>query len=73
MMIGKSGDSQKVIEMIKTLAIHLGLTVIAEGVETAEQISFLQSIHCEFVQGYFYVKPLNSQLSTELLESKPQF
>ena len=72
-MIGKNDDSQKVIEMIKTLADHLELFVIAEGVEKAEQISFLQSIHCECVQGFFYGKPLNSQLSTEFLESKPQF
>ena len=72
-MIGKNDDSKKVIEMIKTLANHLGLTVIAEGVEKAEQISFLRSINCEYVQGYFYAKPLDSQLATKLLESGPQW
>ena len=73
MMIGKSDDSQKVIEMIKSLAKLLGLIVIAEGVEKAEQIAFLQSIHCEYVQGYFYAKPSNTQAATELLESGRQW
>ena len=72
-MIGKSDDSRKVIEMIKTLANHLGLIVIAEGVEKAEQISFLQSIHCEYVQGYLYAKPSDTQAATELLASNPQW
>ena len=75
-MIGKNEDSQKVIEMIKTLANHLGITVIAEGVEKAEQISFLKSINCEYIQGYFFSKPLDAKLATELLEDncqKPQF
>jgi diguanylate cyclase (GGDEF)-like protein len=72
-MIGKNDDSQKVIEMIKTLASHMGLIVIAEGVEEAEQISYLRSIHCEYVQGYFYGKPLDSQSATQLLESDPQW
>lgn len=73
MMIGKSDDSQKVIEMIKTLAKHLGLIVIAEGVEKAEQISFLCSIQCEYVQGYFYAKPGDTQAATELLKSGRQW
>ena len=72
-MIGKNEDSQKVIEMIQTLANHLGLVVIAEGVEEKQQISFLRSIHCEFVQGYFYGKPLDAQSAAHLLESKPQW
>ena len=59
--------------MIKTLASLLGLTVIAEGVEMAEQISFLRSIQCEYVQGYFYAKPLDARSATELLKSGRQW
>jgi diguanylate cyclase (GGDEF)-like protein len=69
-MIGQEDDSQKIIEMIKALANHLGLTVIAEGVETAEQIPFLQSINCEYAQGFFYAKPLDAQAATELLANR---
>ncbi|MGD8402056.1 MAG: EAL domain-containing protein [Anaerolineales bacterium] len=71
-MIGRSNDSQKVIEMIKMLADHLGITVIAEGVEEAEQISYLQSINCQYLQGYYYAKPLNAQSATELLKDVRQ-
>ncbi|AHK18545.1 diguanylate cyclase [Yersinia similis] len=34
------------------------MTVIAEGVETAEQLTYLQSLHCDEVQGYFLAKPM---------------
>lgn len=68
-MIGENDESQKVIEMIKMLADHLGITVIAEGVEKSEQISYLQSIKCKHVQGYYYAKPLNAQSATELIEN----
>jgi diguanylate cyclase (GGDEF)-like protein len=66
-MIGASEDSQKIIEMIKALSSHLGLIVIAEGVEDAKQILFLQSILCEYAQGFYYAKPLDAQSATELL------
>jgi len=68
-MIHVDNDSQKIIEMIKTLASHLRLVVIAEGVEKVEQKSFLESINCEYVQGYYYEKPLDATSATELLAS----
>jgi EAL domain-containing protein (putative c-di-GMP-specific phosphodiesterase class I) len=71
-MIGKSDDSQKVIEMIKMLADHLGITVIAEGVEEVDQISYLRSIKCKHVQGYYYAKPLDTQSATDLLKNSQQ-
>jgi len=72
-MIGKNDENKKVIEMIKMLADHLGITVIAEGVEKAEQISFLRSIKCEYMQGYFYAKPMDVQSATELLQKGCQW
>jgi diguanylate cyclase (GGDEF)-like protein len=72
-MIGVNDDSQKIIEMIKTLASHLGLILIAEGVETAEHVAFLRSIDCEYVQGFFYAKPLNAQKAAELIASGRQW
>jgi len=67
-MIGVNDDSQKVIETIKALASHLGLIVVAEGIEKSEQVPFLRSIKCEYAQGYLFGKPMNSQLVTEFLK-----
>jgi EAL domain-containing protein (putative c-di-GMP-specific phosphodiesterase class I) len=66
-MIGVQEESLKIIEMIKALADHLGLILIAEGVEEAKQIPFLRSINCEYVQGFYFAKPLDSQSATSLL------
>ncbi len=72
-MIGVNEGNQKIIEMIKTLTGHLGLILIAEGVEKAEQVAFLRSIGCEYAQGFFYAKPLDSLAATELLASGRQW
>lgn len=66
-MIGVKQGSQKIIEMIKTLAMHLGLVLIAEGIEDTIQLSFLQSIGCEYAQGFYFSKPLDVKSATQLL------
>ena len=50
-------SSQKIIAGVAALARNLGMTFIAEGGETAEQISLLQSLGVTQVQGYFFSKP----------------
>lgn len=54
------GDAAIVTSMI-TLAHNLGLTVVAEGVETEQQLGFLQAERCDEVQGYFISKPMASE------------
>ena len=66
-MIGVNEENLKIIEILKALANELGLILIAEGVENADQVPFLQSIQCEYVQGYYYAYPLDSQSATKLL------
>jgi diguanylate cyclase (GGDEF)-like protein len=66
-MIGVNNESLKIIEILKALANQLGLILIAEGVENAEQIPFLQSIDCEYVQGFYYAHPLDAESATKLL------
>ncbi|MTK12235.1 MAG: EAL domain-containing protein [Clostridiaceae bacterium] len=51
-------NDAKIVETIISMAHSLGLKVIAEGVEDKEQLRFLQSRHCDFVQGYYFSKPL---------------
>lgn len=53
----KGGD---IIESVVQMANWLNLLVIAEGVETKEQVDFLLSINCHYAQGYYYYKPMPS-------------
>jgi len=52
------------------MAHGLGLRVIAEGVETEEQLTYLREKGCEFAQGYFFSKPVSGQAFSELLEMR---
>ncbi len=48
--------------MIKTIiefGMNLNLHVVAEGIETEEQLSLLKEFHCQFGQGYLFSQPLN--------------
>ncbi len=49
------------VEAIIVMAHKLGIKVVAEGVETAEQNDILRKIGCDFVQGYYYARPMPSQ------------
>ncbi|MGM8215850.1 EAL domain-containing protein [Bacillaceae bacterium W0354] len=51
-------NKQKIVEMIIMLAKQLGLNVIAEGVETEEQLDILKEMKCDCVQGFFFSKPI---------------
>lgn len=63
----KSGDSKKIVESIIDLGKAYSLEVTAEGVENAEQLSFLKEHHCDVVQGYFIGKPVEiSELKVEI-------
>jgi diguanylate cyclase (GGDEF)-like protein len=53
---------------IIAMAHHLGFKVLAEGVETAEQLAFLQKHGCDSYQGYLYSKPLPASDFSELLK-----
>jgi diguanylate cyclase (GGDEF)-like protein len=50
--------SRSIITSIVRMAKRLGIHTLAEGVETLEQVNFLQSIGCERIQGYYYGKPM---------------
>jgi diguanylate cyclase (GGDEF)-like protein len=66
-------DGSSIVDAIVTLAHHLGMDVVAEGVETKDQLAYLRLIGCEAAQGYFFSKPLNSELATELLSKYPEW
>ena len=52
------------------MAHSLGLGVVAEGVETAAQLGFLARHHCDYIQGYYFSKPLPAAQFAELLRDE---
>ncbi len=56
--ISGSADGSSIMSAIAALGRSLGLSLVAEGVETAEQRDFLQSQQCHRMQGYLLSKPL---------------
>ena len=60
-----------VVTSIKSLADTLGMEIVAEGIETAEQIEFVRSIGIEIVQGYYFSQPLPLAEFVELYYQDP--
>ncbi|WP_344763392.1 putative bifunctional diguanylate cyclase/phosphodiesterase [Actimicrobium antarcticum] len=56
--LGKSEEGEVFFRAILSMAHALGMTVVAEGVETATQLRILQSLDCDEIQGYFIARPL---------------
>ncbi len=63
----KKGHNKSILSFIISLAKWLNLSVIAEGVETKAQVELLQSLNCEYVQGYYFARPLPLADFEELL------
>ena len=60
--LNDASNSEKgkiVINDIITMAKHLNMEVICEGVETREQVEYLQTTECDKIQGYYYAKPMS--------------
>lgn len=59
-LMSRSNDEtgKTVIAAMVELAKKLGMRIVAEGVETQEQVEFLKAINCEIAQGYHYAKPM---------------
>ncbi|HXB56021.1 MAG TPA: EAL domain-containing protein [Vicinamibacteria bacterium] len=65
-----SPHSDMVVRTIVGLARNLGMDVIAEGVETEEQLGRLQALECDFIQGYHFSKPMAAEGVVELLSGE---
>ena len=67
--IQANNSEYHVVNTIITLSKQLGLSVIAEGLETFEQLSWLKDLNCEYGQGYFFSKPLSGQTVFQKLKN----
>ena len=68
-----NGQGTDIAHTIVILAHQLGLDVVAEGVETAEQLDQLRSLGCEYAQGYYFSRPVSGDKAEALIEAGPQW
>ncbi|MEG0355763.1 MAG: EAL domain-containing protein, partial [Lachnospiraceae bacterium] len=60
------GRGENIIASVIRMAKWLNIPVIAEGAETVTQVEFLRSVGCDYVQGYYFAKPMPIELYEEL-------
>ncbi len=60
-------DDATIVETIIDMGRSLKMDVVAEGVETEEQLGFLQTLHCNYVQGMLFGEPMSSADFRDLL------
>lgn len=65
--MSRNRKSLNIVKTILLLARSLGLDAIAEGVETPQDVTLLQSLDCEFGQGYYFARPLPPETATQVV------
>lgn len=66
--IGENPKTKSIVHSIIGMAHEIGIKTVAEEVETEEQVSFLRQSGCDYIQGYYYSKPLPEEEFVEFLE-----
>jgi len=56
--LGQDGGGDEIVSAVITLAHALGLEVVAEGVETTQQLDILRALDCDFAQGFLFSRPV---------------
>ena len=64
------GDSGEIVRTVVALARNLGLEVVAEGVEDVTQLDQLRALDCEQAQGYYFSRPVDGEVATELIQGE---
>lgn len=67
------GDGAAIATAIIAMAHSLNLKVVAEGVETEQQVRFLREAGCDVMQGYYFAKPMAPEVLERLLSERRQF
>ena len=66
--MGDDGEGMEIARTILPMANNLRLDVVAEGVETIQQVAFLKKLHCKYGQGFYFSRPLSAEGTTALLK-----
>jgi EAL domain-containing protein (putative c-di-GMP-specific phosphodiesterase class I) len=67
--IATDPDDRAIISAVTSMARKMGITTVAEGVETEEQLSFLRESDCDEAQGYLFSRPVTAEAFRELVEA----
>jgi diguanylate cyclase (GGDEF)-like protein len=65
--LNEPDGTRPIVEAVLSMAHTLGLRVVAEGVETAEQLATLSHLGCDIIQGYFFSRPVNPEKAAAIL------
>jgi EAL domain-containing protein (putative c-di-GMP-specific phosphodiesterase class I) len=68
---GPDGTGLAMVRAIVGLAHALGMDVVAEGVETAQQAAELRALGCEFAQGFYFSRAVDNTAASRLIEAQP--
>jgi diguanylate cyclase (GGDEF)-like protein/PAS domain S-box-containing protein len=71
--MSNNNENKEIVRTIVMLARSLGMDVIAEGVETQDQLAQLWALECKYGQGYFFSKPLGGKAAGELVKHNKQW
>jgi len=71
-MLTKNRDGYKIIETLKALSSHLGINLIAEGIETKEQLAILKELECDYGQGYLFSRAIEFKEVTAFIKKNFQ-
>ena len=71
--LSKQNEGQEIVKAITTLSHSLGMKVIAEGVEGADQLGILRQLKCGFGQGFLFSKPVPADEAGLLLAEEPRW
>src|SRR4030088_1214562 len=65
--MGDDGEGMEIARTIMPMANNLRLDVVAEGVETIQQVALLKKLQCKYGQGFYFSKPLTAEATETLL------
>lgn len=66
-------ENYRIIETIKALTSHLGMSIIAEGVENEQQLELLRKLNIRYAQGFLFSKAIDFESTIQLIKQDPQW